>query len=257
MPHLKISVVTVSYNAVATIEETILSVVDQTCDNIEYIVIDGGSTDGTVDIIKRYAEGGSEYGKHNNSISYWVSEPDKGIYDAMNKGIAAATGDYINFMNAGDCFFNNDIIAKSLSVIKKNNEVYYGDVLEIKKGKIIGRYGGYFSTYKFAIENTCHQSMFLPVNILKKRPYRIEYRILADYEMNLYLHKITKFNYINEVIANYDVTGISKTSKDDIFKKNKARLIYSNLGFLPYIYSFFYSSYKTIRRSLYHSILCD
>ena len=90
--NILISVVTVSYNAVATIEQTLLSVINQTYPNIEYIIIDGGSTDGTVDIIKKYAD----------EIVYWISEPDKGIYDAMNKGIKKANGEWINFINAGD-----------------------------------------------------------------------------------------------------------------------------------------------------------
>ena len=85
-----ISVVTVAYNAVATIEQTILSVINQTYPNIEYIIIDGGSTDGTVNIIKKYMD----------HIAYWVSEPDKGIYDAMNKGGIRATGTFIQFLNA-------------------------------------------------------------------------------------------------------------------------------------------------------------
>ena len=97
-----ISVITVCYNAVANIEETMLSVLNQRYDKVEYIVIDGGSKDGTLDVIKKYA----------NKLAYWISEPDKGIYDAMNKGIAKATGDWINFMNAGDKFINEEVLNK-------------------------------------------------------------------------------------------------------------------------------------------------
>ena len=100
-----ISVVTVSYNAVSTIEQTILSVINQTYPHIEYIIIDGGSTDGTVDIIKKYAD----------KIVYWVSESDKGIYDAMNKAIDVASGDYVNFINAGDKFCSLHILEKVMS----------------------------------------------------------------------------------------------------------------------------------------------
>ena len=99
---LLISVVTVCYNAADTIEKTMLSVLNQTYHDIEYIIIDGGSTDGTVEIIRKYAD----------RIAYWVSEPDKGIYDAMNKGIKVATGEWINFMNAGDEFVDEGVIEK-------------------------------------------------------------------------------------------------------------------------------------------------
>jgi glycosyltransferase involved in cell wall biosynthesis len=95
-----ISIITVVYNGVSTIEQTILSVINQTYKNIEYIIIDGSSTDGTVDIIKKYE-------KH---LIYWVSEPDKGIYDAMNKGIRKATGEWLNFMNSGDIFSDISVL---------------------------------------------------------------------------------------------------------------------------------------------------
>ena len=102
----KISIITVSFNAVKVIEETIVSVINQTYTNVEYIIIDGGSTDGTVDIIKEYAD----------KISYWVSESDKGIYDAMNKGGIKALGDFLYFLNAGDSFYNKSSL---MSVVKE------------------------------------------------------------------------------------------------------------------------------------------
>lgn len=115
-----ISVITVCYNAVANIEETMLSVLNQRYDKVEYIVIDGGSKDGTLDVIKKYA----------NKLAYWISEPDKGIYDAMNKGIAKATGDWINFMNAGDKFINEEVLNKSfVSRYSDDVDILYGDVI--------------------------------------------------------------------------------------------------------------------------------
>lgn len=128
MNKLKISVVTVCYNAVETLEETMLSVLHQTYPDIEYIIIDGGSTDGTVDIIKKYAD----------RLAYWVSEPDKGIYDAMNKGIDIATGDYINFMNAGDKFYQHNTVASLLEsfTIMEPTTIIYGDTLVKHKNRI-------------------------------------------------------------------------------------------------------------------------
>ena len=115
---LKISVVTVCYNAAVSIEQTMLSVLGQSYPDIEYIVIDGGSTDGTVDIIKKYAD----------RLAYWVSEPDKGIYDAMNKGIAAATGSYINFMNSGDSFYDNRVVEAVVPYLSSDMKaVIYGN----------------------------------------------------------------------------------------------------------------------------------
>ena len=90
----KISIITINYNNCEGLRRTIESVVNQTCRDFEYIIIDGGSTDGSVDVIKRYAD----------NIDYWVSEPDKGIYNAMNKGIRMATGDYVQILNSGDMF---------------------------------------------------------------------------------------------------------------------------------------------------------
>jgi glycosyltransferase involved in cell wall biosynthesis len=127
-----ISIITVVYNGVSTLEQTILIVINQTYKNIEYIIIDGGSIDGTVDIIKKYED----------KLAYWVSEPDKGIYDAMNKGIDKATGEWINFMNAGDCFNFYNILEDGFQMnISNMINVIYSDTLinRRKKGLDKGR----------------------------------------------------------------------------------------------------------------------
>ena len=97
---MRYSIITINYNNRDGLRKTIESVVNQSCRDIEYIVIDGGSTDGSVEVIEEYA----------GKIDYWVSERDKGIYNAMNKGLAQAHGEYLNFMNSGDCFHDNDVL---------------------------------------------------------------------------------------------------------------------------------------------------
>lgn len=235
-----VSVVTVSYNAAAIIEQTMLSVINQTYENIEYIIIDGGSTDGTVDIIKKYA----------NSIAYWVSEPDNGIYDAMNKGIKVATGEWINFMNAGDIYYNERSIKDMVQSFTSVDTIYYGDawVNDIKK-----KYWGKFSNFKLAIGNICHQTLFYPSSILKENLYDTDYCIFADYALNLKLWKTYKYNYIPQIVCFYDFGGISTTKKDtDIkFKKNKRKMIKGTCGIRNYytgrIYSFCLNLKKIIK----------
>ena len=110
--NMKLSIITVSLNNKDTIEQTIRSVLSQTYNNVEYIVIDGGSTDGTVDIIKKYED----------KISYWVSESDKGIYDAMNKGIRKATGDIVGILNADDFYVDENVLEKVVKCFEKEKD---------------------------------------------------------------------------------------------------------------------------------------
>ena len=207
MNNLKISVVTVSYNAAATIEETIQSVLGQTYPNVEYIVIDGGSTDGTVDIIKRYID----------HLAYWVSEPDKGIYDAMNKGIAAATGDYINFMNAGDRFYDLNTIERLINSADFNSyDIHYGDWNILKKKNSVIRTPGSLSRIKDGAFDglLCHQATYTRTSLLKKRPYQIKYKISADYEYICYsyTHGLS-FKYHPITMCNYSAYGISDRNR--------------------------------------------
>lgn len=120
---LKISIITVCLNSVKTIEQTIRSVIMQDYDNLEYIIIDGGSTDGTMDIIRKY----------ENYFSYWISEPDNGIYDAMNKSLKVCTGDVVAFLNSDDWYDNN--------VLKRVNSYFEENDVDIVSGKTYTVYG--------------------------------------------------------------------------------------------------------------------
>lgn len=172
-----ISIVTVSYNAVSTIEQTIFSVINQTCLNIEYIIIDGGSTDGTVDVIKKYA----------NKIAYWVSEPDKGIYDAMNKGIAYSHGEYCNFINAGDRFCSSSIL-KQVMDFNHVADIIVGQDLHVNEhNKIVSRsvLPRRYNLLHFYITTIPHQSCFIRTSLLKKYYYDTSLKIVSDWKFYL------------------------------------------------------------------------
>ena len=200
---VKISVVTVCYNAVATIEKTMLSVLNQTYPDVEYIIIDGGSTDGTVDIIKKYAD----------RLSYWVSEPDKGIYDAMNKGVSIASGDWVNFMNAGDIFYCNETISTLfVESINENIACIFGNTIFRHTEKEI--LVEYKSSSMHNVMPSCHQSIFCRRQVLLDFPFNLKYKIAADYDFFNRIKKAGwKYKFVNCIVAVYDATdGISSKS---------------------------------------------
>lgn len=196
----KVSIITVCYNAAATLANTIESIINQTYDNIEYIIIDGGSTDGTLQIIKSYSD----------KIAYWKSESDKGIYDAMNKGLKYATGEWIGFMNSGDKYASAEIIESVFHNIDySDTNVIYGQTIMYLK----------WGVYKVKPDNPvkldsilCHQSVFVRTAIHKKYPFNLQLKYVADDEV---LKRIMKeypnsFSYFPSVIAVYDgVVGFS------------------------------------------------
>lgn len=209
----KISIITVCFNAADVIEQTMLSVLNQTYDNVEYIIIDGGSTDGTIDIINKYS----------NLLSYWVSEPDRGIYDAMNKGIKISTGDYINFMNAGDKFVDNEIVNNVVSKLNSDIDVIFGDCYYIHQNKKyqIKQYieakniSTIIKKYPF-----CHQSTFTKVDYIKNHPFDISFKICADWYFfrNAYINDKIKFNHIPIAICDFDISeGMSRDNLDILF----------------------------------------
>lgn len=196
-----ISVVTVSYNAVSTIEETILSVINQTYDNIEYIIIDGGSTDGTVDVIKKY----------EHRIAYWVSEPDKGIYDAMNKGIDRARGEWVNFMNADDWFYSLHIVKSVVSLRYDKYDVVYGCVNFLYNG-----YSKVIVPRQTPSKNNPmpfnHQSAFVRRRLLLEKHFDISFKFAADYNFFCKILPIANYCFYKEVIASYSLHGVSSSN---------------------------------------------
>lgn len=199
----RISVVTVCFNSAETLESTILSVINQTYPDVEYIVIDGGSTDGTVDIIKKYA----------HRIAYWVSEPDNGIYDAMNKGVRAATGDYMNFMNAGDCFYDNRVIERCVPYLKTDPDVAFGSVYGINPtgdNAEVKPHPFYKQTRKRKYPGICHQGTFVKSALQKQHGFDTRYSIAADFNLLSIIYRDGgKFFEMPHCIATYETTGFS------------------------------------------------
>lgn len=169
----KVSVVTVVYNGRCEIEKTILSVLNQNYSNIEYIIIDGGSTDGTVEIIRKYQD----------RLAYWVSEPDGGIYYAMNKGIKKATGEWIHFRNCGDYFFDVDALTKMFSpLIDDDVMLLHGDCRVIKKNGYIDMQPPILSrSYKKGMP-IFHPSTFVRLSFHILHPFNTSYKSSSDYE---------------------------------------------------------------------------
>ncbi len=205
MHYPKISVITVVLNREDTLERTIKSVLCQNYDNIEYIIVDGASTDGTIDIIKKFA----------NNISEWISEKDKGIYDAMNKGIAFATGDIIAFLNSDDWYLDNALSYVASQFIQKDCDICFcGVTRQTEDGKNINRFPGireYEKVYK-------RLAVYHPATFAKKRifneigDFNIGYQIAADYD---WLVRMKNYGYIMRfadfVTTYYSDGGISST----------------------------------------------
>lgn len=196
---MKISIITVCYNSASTIEKTILSVANQTYEDIEYIVVDGKSKDTTVSIIQ----------KHQNIVSKWISETDKGLYDAMNKGIALATGDLIGILNSDDTFNSTSVIEQIANFHEVNNiEASVGNIIQHNEnGKVVRIYSSkYWTPDKLKIGfMPPHPSIFFKKELFDKLGmYDLGFKIGADYEL------ITRFFLKNNITWKY--SGITTTA---------------------------------------------
>lgn len=198
---MKFSIITINYNDKNGLSRTIESVNSLIDADYEYIIIDGGSTDGSVDVIKQ----------HSEIISYWISEKDNGIYHAMNKGIAQSQGDYLIFMNSGDCFHSSDVLWK---VAEYQEDIICGKMLKGCSNQPSGHNKPTITLVDLMRGSLPHQAMFIKRELLVKHPYDENYKILSDWKfcIEAIVFDNCSFRNINTIVADYDTSGISTNS---------------------------------------------
>lgn len=226
----KFSIITVVYNGESFIEETISSVEEQTFDDYEYIIIDGASTDRTLEKIK--------YSLQNKIV---ISENDEGIYDAMNKGINLASGEYTIFMNAGDTFSSRETLAKMAS--ECTDDVIFGDVYFHFDGQSKVSVHAKGLDYITKGMPFVHQSTFVKTSLLKKEQFDLKYKIASDYDLfwRLYVNN-AKFKYVKQIVANFRAGGVSDNNPAAILECSKIVKKYSPDG---HSYMYFMHKYVT------------
>ncbi|OGH89850.1 MAG: hypothetical protein A2537_01370 [Candidatus Magasanikbacteria bacterium RIFOXYD2_FULL_36_9] len=196
---MKISIITVCFNSVKTIEDTIKSVIAQQCDSLEYIIIDGDSKDGTLDIINKYKD----------KITKYISEPDKGIYDAMNKGVGLASGDIIGILNSDDFFSNDSVLKNIMEVFQKNKvDACYGNIEYVQRDntKKCIRYwkAGEFNVKKLVSGWIMPHPTFFVRKALYDNfgNFNLKFKIAADYELMLrFLNKNIVVKYLDQTLV--------------------------------------------------------
>ncbi len=207
----KVSIVTVVFNGAKAMEATIKSVLNQSYSPIEYIIVDGGSSDGTQAIIEKYS----------NHIAKYISEKDTGIYDAMNKGVKMATGEWVNFMNCGDTFHDNKIVQNIFEKNRDGFDFIYGDYIAdySHKGQRLIKASLPQPPHQMVLS---HQSVFARTAALLKFPFDTQYRISADLKFyEQCWHHELKFHYFPQVISIRSHAGLSEVNRSLAFKETE------------------------------------
>lgn len=223
----KISIITINYNNLDGLKRTVESVVNQTWKEFEYIVIDGGSTDGSTEYIKTQSA----------NIDYWVSEPDTGIYNAMNKGIAKATGEYLLFLNSGDHFYSNNVLLENHTKISDYDLIYFNLNVVVGETSYIKTYTDSLSFSYFVKDTLPHQATFIRANLFNRvGMYDESLKIISDWKF--FMECIFKFNAtfikIDTVLSTFYFDGISSDSANSEFL-HLERLSVLNSTFKGYI----------------------
>lgn len=255
---MKLSIITINYNNLEGLKKTVDSVLSQTWRDFEWIIVDGGSTDGSKEYIEKLAQSlsegtaidgvqwtverfslpgftaedlkvnASDSGLYQSSTDnrqspianrpqrlLWCSESDKGVYNAMNKGIAKARGEYLNFMNSGDCFYENDTLEK-VCLSSHLEDFIYGNRIRIVDGiEELDIFPDYLSLVYLLQNGICHQAQFIKKSVFKESLYREDLKIVSDWEKLIVSYlKGRTYVHIQTSVVKYDITGISSVNRD-------------------------------------------
>lgn len=216
-----ISIITICYNASEDVQKTLDNVLEQTYGNIEHIIIDGGSSDGTTEILKKYES------QINNSLKRfsWISEKDKGISDAFNKGISEVTGDWVIFLNAGDVFHDSNVLknVSSQLLLNSDSDIVHGKIQMVNGSKKLRIHGNAINKMQLKHHmNLPHQATFHKADFWKKYGnYSLDFKICMDYELILRGLDSIKFHFVDLLIADMDANGVSQTRIIDLYREHR------------------------------------
>lgn len=240
-----ISIITVVRNGEKYLEQTIQSVLNQTYKNIEYIIIDGSSSDGTLDIIRKYED----------RVTYWMSQPDEGIYDAMNKGSIIASGDYALYLNAGDYLYREDSIEQVIRLGLNGDEqpiLIVGQVIYAEEDRLFPDWVYPTSESQIYKYNPPHQAILIGSSIYKQVFYNQLFKIAGDYAFWETLRKKNLFRvkYVNSIISVFRLGGVSNNGKQEFIKSVEHEIsrymLYGDFSVIRLINSFARVSIKKI-----------
>ena len=226
---MSLSIITINRNNAAGLEKTMQSILNQTCANFEYVVVDGASTDGSVDVVRRFS---AQFGDRMK----WISEPDKGIYNAMNKGIGMATGEYLQFLNSGDCLISSDVTDKMYEELENKGKpsILYGNMIKaFPNGKLLKDkcFAGQEITFLGFYTGTLnHSPTYIKKSLFNKYGlYDESLKIVSDWKWHLQAIILgdEKPAYSDIDVTRFDMTGISETNTD--LTKNERRQVLSEM----------------------------
>ena len=237
---MKLSIITINLNNIDGLNRTIKSVIEQSYTEYEYIIIDGASTDGSIELIKQFSD----------NITYWKSESDKGIYNAMNKGIQKATGDYCYFLNSGDTFYNKSVLEEIMKIPIIGDIVCFDAIVNEGDKNSLVKASVDISFYMFYTHTILHQSAFIQRSLFEKYGlYNEQLRIVSDWEFFikvLFLYGAT-YQSVSIILSVFDTTGLSSIPANFLVSKEE------RTGVLNKYFLHFLPDYELIKeKSLYN-----